>query len=252
MVYFAQTGGLATQSADVEELGATNLVAANLFDLVDDFGIEGEDALYALSEAHLADRECPLRAVIDGDHQAFKCLQAFLVAFLDLYLDANLVAGHKRRQIGALKLVGQALHYWMYGHGIFLLLDSELPVYQRTGPSANPDPMGLVCRLDQSVGRLEGKAEGGDGMKSRIVLWALMGALVAALWSVYISQTMQNLKNPDSFSGVLIRITCPIALANHHAISLYQVLLANAATYAIAGAVVEILRRRSRLQSIPN
>ncbi len=89
-------------------------------------------------------------------------------------------------------------------------------------------------------------------MKSRIAMWAALGASVAALWEVYISQTMQNLKNPDSFSGVLIRITCPIALANHHAISLYQVLLANAATYAVVGAVVEILRRRSRLQPIPN
>jgi urea transporter len=89
-------------------------------------------------------------------------------------------------------------------------------------------------------------------MKSRIAMWAALGASVAAFWAVYISKTMQNLKNPDSFSGILIRITCPIALANHHAISLYQVLLANAVTYAVVGAVVEILRRRSRLQPIPN
>ena len=89
-------------------------------------------------------------------------------------------------------------------------------------------------------------------MKSRIAIWAAVGALVAAFWAVYISATMQNLKNPENLSGVLIRITCPISLANHHAISLYQVLFANAATYAVVGAVVEILRRRSRLRPIPN
>jgi len=90
-------------------------------------------------------------------------------------------------------------------------------------------------------------------MKSRIGIWAATGALVAAFWAVYIATTMQNLKYPESIGSVLIRITCPIALANHHAVSLYQVLFANAATYAVFGAVVEMVRRlflRGRL--VPN
>ena len=68
---------------------------------------------------------------VDGDHQALEGLEALFIAFLDLYVDANLVAGEELREVGALELVGQALHYGMNGHGLFLLLNSEFPVYQR-------------------------------------------------------------------------------------------------------------------------
>src|ERR1017187_683040 len=132
-VHFPQTGGLAAQSAKVEELGAAHLVAANLLDLVDDLGVEGKDALDALAKAQLADGKRALRTAVDGDDQAFEGLQAFLIAFLDPALDANLVAGDEFGEIGALELVGQALHYGMNGHGVFLRLDSEFSVYQRTG-----------------------------------------------------------------------------------------------------------------------
>ena len=89
-------------------------------------------------------------------------------------------------------------------------------------------------------------------MKSRIAIWAATGALVAAFWAVYIATTMQNLKYPGSIGGVLIRITCPIALASHHAISLYQVVAANIAAYALVGLVVEIVRRQFQASAIPN
>jgi hypothetical protein len=89
-------------------------------------------------------------------------------------------------------------------------------------------------------------------MKSRIAIWAAVGALVAVFWAVYITTTMQNLRYPDSIGWYLIRITCPIALASHHAVSLYQVIAANALTYALLGAVVEIVRRQFRLRTIPN
>ena len=88
-------------------------------------------------------------------------------------------------------------------------------------------------------------------MKSRIAIWAATGALVAAFWAVYIATTMQNLRYPDSIVSVLIRITCPIALASHHAVSLYQVLVANAAAYAVIGALMEISRRHFPRRSIP-
>jgi hypothetical protein len=89
-------------------------------------------------------------------------------------------------------------------------------------------------------------------MKSRIAIWAATGALVAAFWAVYIAITMQNLKYPDSIGGVLIRITCPIALASHHAVSLYEVVAANIATYALVGLVVEIIRRKFRTSAVPS
>jgi len=125
-IYFLEAGSLATKPADVEQLGATNLVAANLFDLVDNLRVEREDTFHALAEAHLANGKGALRAAIDGDYQAFKGLQAFLVAFLDLYLDANLVSRRNLGKVGALELFCQTLHYGMNGHSRFLLLDSEL------------------------------------------------------------------------------------------------------------------------------
>src|ERR1019366_46534 len=51
---FVETGSLATQTTQVEELGAPNLVGAELLDLVDNLGVVREDALDALAEAHLA------------------------------------------------------------------------------------------------------------------------------------------------------------------------------------------------------
>ena len=42
----------------------------------------------------------------------------------------------------------------------------------------------------------------------------------------------------------LVRLTCPIALLRFYPIRLYWVLLANAATYALVGLIVEALRQR--------
>ncbi len=89
-------------------------------------------------------------------------------------------------------------------------------------------------------------------MKTRIALWAATGALVVIFWTVYIMSTMHNLKSEGGIGWVLICLTCPIALASHHAVSLYQVLVANAATYALIGAVVEIIRRQVGVRSVPN
>jgi hypothetical protein len=77
-------------------------------------------------------------------------------------------------------------------------------------------------------------------MKLRLAIWAGTGALVVVLWSLYFSAT-----HPSAFGGVwtLIDLTCPIALARRHALSFYFVLVVNAATYALAGLVVEAMRR---------
>jgi hypothetical protein len=89
-------------------------------------------------------------------------------------------------------------------------------------------------------------------MKSRIVLWAAAGALVVVFWNFYISAKHANPLGAGGVGWALVCFTCPIALASHHALSFYQVLIANAATYALVGAVVETIRRYCRIRSIPD
>ena len=77
-------------------------------------------------------------------------------------------------------------------------------------------------------------------MKLRIAIWTGVGALVVVLWTFYISAT-----SPTPFGNLrtLAYLTCPIAMADHHAVRFYFVLLINAATYALVGTVVENMRR---------
>src|SRR5437868_14926071 len=97
-------GGLATQSAEIVQLGAADLRGPQYIDLVNDFRVDREDALHTVAEADLADGEAGLRAVALRDHDAFESLQAFLVAFLDLHLDTDSVTGTETREIGTFAL----------------------------------------------------------------------------------------------------------------------------------------------------
>jgi len=80
-------------------------------------------------------------------------------------------------------------------------------------------------------------------MKLRIAIWAVVGALVVVVWRFYLSATF-----PNPLLGTartLIDLTCPIALlGRRYAISFYSALLANAVTYAVIGAIVEITRQQ--------
>jgi hypothetical protein len=81
-------------------------------------------------------------------------------------------------------------------------------------------------------------------MKHRIGMWASAGFLVAVFWALYALAAA-----PPAFTSVdpmvsLVRLTCPIALLSSYPIRLYWVLLANAATYALVGLIVEALRQR--------
>ena len=78
-------------------------------------------------------------------------------------------------------------------------------------------------------------------MKYRIGMWASAGFLVAGCWALYALAT-----TPPALTSMmtLIRLTCPIALFSSYPIRLYWVLLANSATYALLGLVVETLRQR--------
>jgi hypothetical protein len=81
-------------------------------------------------------------------------------------------------------------------------------------------------------------------MKYRIAIWAGVGLLVAGSWALYaLAATPPALGFGDPLLP-LVRLTCPIAIFSSHPISLYTVLLSNAATYALVGLVIETLRQR--------
>lgn len=82
-------------------------------------------------------------------------------------------------------------------------------------------------------------------MKNRIAMWAGAGFLVAGGWALYaFASTPPALTFTDPLM-TLVRITCPIALLGRSfPIRLEWVLLANAATYALLGLIVEPLRQR--------
>jgi hypothetical protein len=85
-------------------------------------------------------------------------------------------------------------------------------------------------------------------MKLRIAIWAGAGALVVFFWTLYISATAPVAHGP---MWTLIYLTCPIALARHYALNFYFVVLANAATYALVGAVAEAMRVHFQLVRLP-
>src|SRR5450432_2547172 len=89
-----EPGGLALQGAQVVELGAADLAGAHHINMVDHLGIDREDALHALTETDLSHGDAFAHpSAIAGDDGAFKCLQPFLVAFLDFDVDLNGVTG---------------------------------------------------------------------------------------------------------------------------------------------------------------
>ncbi|HEX4021485.1 MAG TPA: hypothetical protein VHX63_10090 [Acidobacteriaceae bacterium] len=80
-------------------------------------------------------------------------------------------------------------------------------------------------------------------MKLRIAIWSGLGALVVVAWRIYISVTLSNPLGTDGVGRALAHLTCPISIASQHPQTFYFVLAVNAATYALAGVVVETTRR---------
>jgi len=84
-------------------------------------------------------------------------------------------------------------------------------------------------------------------MKYRIAMWAGAGFLVAVFWALFAIATFPSTSERMRDVWTLISLTCPVAIAGrHYPISLYEVLAANAVTYALAGLIVETLRRQLR------
>lgn len=80
-------------------------------------------------------------------------------------------------------------------------------------------------------------------MKKRIAIWTGAGFLVALFWALYVLATAPHTNERMHDVWILAGISCPIIFARSHPVSVYQVLVANAATYALIGLVVEALRR---------
>ena len=110
MVNFTQACSLAFQSAQIKQLGATNLVGAGNFHFVQHLGVEWEDTLHTLAKADFADGKAALRAAAHGDNGAFKSLHALFLAFFDPDLHADAIARLNRRNIVALQLGSQFFH----------------------------------------------------------------------------------------------------------------------------------------------
>jgi hypothetical protein len=85
-------------------------------------------------------------------------------------------------------------------------------------------------------------------LKYRIAMWASAGFLVAGFWALYFLPTGPiPITSTQQIVWILIRLTCPVVLASfyfHFGVSFYGVLLANAATYALVGLIVETLRQQ--------
>ena len=90
-------------------------------------------------------------------------------------------------------------------------------------------------------------------MKNRIAIWATVGAIVVVVWRVYIWATLSNPLGTGGLGRALVYLTCPIAMGRQqHPQGFYFVLIANAATYALAGVVVETTRRYYHVRSHAN
>ncbi|HVP54194.1 MAG TPA: hypothetical protein VMU45_04290 [Candidatus Eisenbacteria bacterium] len=85
-------------------------------------------------------------------------------------------------------------------------------------------------------------------MKLRLAMWGSAGFLVAGLWAIYFAIKSKDVPI-DPLVKVLVQVTCPIAFAGsyfHFPIGIYWFFLANVATYALVGLMVETFRRQLR------
>ncbi len=81
-------------------------------------------------------------------------------------------------------------------------------------------------------------------MNYRIPIWATAGFLVAGGWAVYFSVASKD-RLIEPIVSALARLTYPVSIVgSHYPVSLYTTLAANAATYALVGLAVEIVRRQ--------
>ncbi|HTZ97792.1 MAG TPA: hypothetical protein VMB18_15430 [Terriglobales bacterium] len=86
-------------------------------------------------------------------------------------------------------------------------------------------------------------------MRYRVARWAAGGFLVTAFWALYAFPTFVPTTSAEMLLYTLARFTQPIVAVGAHlhvGIRVYWVLLANVATYAVAGLIVESLATKIR------
>jgi hypothetical protein len=84
-------------------------------------------------------------------------------------------------------------------------------------------------------------------MKYRIAMWATAGLMIAVGWAVYAYATPAPAMTSTDPMMALVELTCPIVFASMHfnfGVSLFLSLVANIATYALLGVIVESARLR--------
>jgi len=88
-------------------------------------------------------------------------------------------------------------------------------------------------------------------MKRRIANWASVGFLIACGWVVYsfvVSPEFLIMSLHQPLVEAVLYTTCPIAYAGRYfPLHFWWVPPSNAATYALAGLIAEMLRRGARL-----
>ena len=84
-----------------------------------------------------------------------------------------------------------------------------------------------------------------ENSKRRVAAWAGTGLLIAVAWWIYVlawAPTPITMTAPVVWT--LVRFTCPIVMVGtylHFGVSLFWVLVANTATYAAMGLLIESL-----------
>src|ERR1700730_3258994 len=99
---FFDASGFSAEIPEVVELCSTDAAMAFNLDAIDRRGIEREHSLHAHPTRHLADREhLPRSASLARDDETLEDLDALFVAFLDLHVHLDGVAGLEVRDVGA-------------------------------------------------------------------------------------------------------------------------------------------------------
>ena len=86
-------------------------------------------------------------------------------------------------------------------------------------------------------------------MKQRIALWALAGFIVASGWVLFFFVTAQWPNWHPIWK--IVEITAPASFLRAYPLAYYWFILINAATYALLGTGIELLRR-SRVRPASN
>src|SRR5205085_8549243 len=102
LALFFDARGFAAEIPEVVELCASDPAMAFNLDLVDGRRVEGEHPLHAHAAGNLAHGEhLPGAAAAARDHQALEDLNALFLAFFDLHVDPDRVAGGEVGDVGA-------------------------------------------------------------------------------------------------------------------------------------------------------